>query len=161
MQDIVLLKDSIDENHLSVVDHEEGIMEFTDFNIFSGLNIRRQDKVDARDRLCEQMDLIRTELQDIPTHFKKSALMNYMRNLREIDSYVQSAEYALSRRKMYMHECIDKLTKEEIDTLGLNVNYEEFSRIDFNAIAYKEKHSLCIDSELIASLESAYDKDID
>ena len=44
---------------------------------------------------------------------------------------------------------IDELTEEEIDALGLNVNYAEFMVDDFLALVYKEKEFLCADSKLI------------
>ena len=105
--------------------------------------------------------ILMTELKETPTRTKRSALGNYRRTLYDVENAVQSAQNCLSRRYKGMQKLIDELTEEEIDAVGLNVNYAEFVVKDFLAIAYKEKESLCADSKLIESLESAYKRDID
>jgi len=162
MQDIMLLKSHLNKELFKIIDSNKGIMEIVNHNIFCDISVRREDKIDALNRLHEQMNyILLTELQETPTTIKKSALYNYQRILREVESAVRDAEFRLSMRYGSMQKCIEELTEEEIDTLGLNVNYAEFAQSDFLAIAYKEKDSLCTDSQLIASLESLYKHDLD
>lgn len=161
MQDIMLLKSHLDEDLFKITDFNQGVMEIVDRNIFRDIGVRREDKIDALNRLHEQMNLIlRTELRETPTSIKGSALWNYRDTLRKVENAVQDAKHQLSRRYKNMQKCIEELTKEEIDTLGLNVNYAEFAQSDFLAIAYKEKDSLSGDGDLIESLESLYRQDI-
>ena len=162
MQDIMLIKSHLDGDLFEIIDFNKGIMEIVDRNIFCDLRMRREDKVSACDRLYEQMHFIlRTELKETPTCAKVSALSNYRRTLYAVENAVQSVQNCLSRRYKDMQKLIDELTEEEIDAVGLNVNYAEFVVKDFLAIAYKEKESLCADSKLIESLEYAYKRDID
>ena len=60
-----------------------------------------------------------------------------------MENAVRTAKGSFLRRYKDMQKLIDELTEEEIDALGLNVNYAEFAVKDFHAIAYKEKIFLC------------------
>ncbi|MDA7432318.1 hypothetical protein N8506_00385 [Synechococcus sp. AH-601-N23] len=160
MQDIMLIKSSLDENSFKIIDFKKGIIEILDYNIFTSLRMRREDKVDACHRLWDQMHLILTELRDTPTHSKRFALQNYRTILQDID-FETRLKSLLSKRYNVMQKYIKELTEEEIEVLGLNVNYAEFSLNDFNAIVHKEKDSPCIDGEVIATLESAYSQGIE
>lgn len=162
MDDIMLIKSHLDADLFDIIDFNKGVMEIVDCNIFCDLRMRREDKVDACNRLYEQMHFIlMTELKETPTKTKKSALGNYRRTLYDVENAVRTAKGSLLRRYKDMQKLIDELTEEEIDALGLNVNYAEFAVKDFLAIAYKENEFLCADSKLIESLESAYKQDVD
>ena len=68
---------------------------------------------------------------------------------------------SLQSRNKYIRECVDSLSSEECELLGIKDVHTEFKEHEFIELMNKERDSPCTDGEVIASLESAYIRGID
>ena len=165
-RDVELVWSSLDNTFRESIDWEEGTAFFQPF-FKERWECRYQikEKVDAFLRLNKQLQGVYNameESKDWKNYFEKNRKLNfYFHNKKLIEVVTEDLKQILRMRNDFIRNCIDSLTFEECQFVGVKDVYEEFDENDLIGLVSKVKDPHYVDTEVIASLESAYDKIID
>jgi len=164
VKDIELIKTQLTSEFLESVNWEEGTAFFEPFvtNEFKH-RFRKEETINAYYRCCEELNGIFEKYLEYTHNVDKreSSLNIYYWNEDCIRREVLALMESLESRNKSIRDCVDSLSSEECELLGIKDIYSDFKENELLDFINKEKGSQCTDGEVIASLESAYSQGID
>ena len=160
-KDIELIKTKLPNQFLESIDWEEGTAFFEMFHLSWKHSFRKEETIDAYYRMSDQLNEIRSESKEQLCDKKQSSLNRYHCNQHCLKRESLALVESLQSRNKYIRECIDSLSSEECELLGIKDIHPEFKEHEFIEFMNREKDSPCTGGEVIASPESAYSQGID
>lgn len=162
-KDIELTSTALHDFFLDSINWEEGTACFQPFYLGRWEHrFRKEETVNAFYRLCENFNDIWEKFKEFDKDdTRREDLSSYYWNRNSIEEEVLALEKSLEVRTALIRRCMHSLSSEECKLLGIKDCYPENIRDQIYDLVYSEKDSPCTDSEVIASLESAYSQGIE
>ena len=159
-KDIELVKTTLSDEFLESINWEESTAFFETFYLGDYKNrFRKEEKIDAFNRLARQFGKIKEESRDLSE--KRGLLDTHYFYGSNVERTLCSLKRSLEIHNEMIQKCISTFSSEECKLLGIKDLYPENIGDQIYDLVNTEKDSPCTDGEVIASLESAYTQGID
>ena len=140
-KDIELIKTQLTSEFLESIDWEEGTAFFEPFYLSKcSHRYRKEETIDALTRIANKLNQVHAECKEFSEMDKKERLLDqYYWNKSCIERQLHSFKESLETRQTRIQDCINTLSSEECELLGIKDVYVESSEIDLWDVVYREK----------------------